>query len=167
MQYSREQRQEVLGRLAAGESISAVAKAAGISRKTIRNWRGAGGPVTEPAAEGAPILSLPAPQVIAVLDRISAGEVRDDDPPVTMQEYLEATRVLEPSRNQRRLAEKNQADAGLTRDQSIDFIRDLLWEVGQRFGATANPEAAAQQARLLEWVRERVQRVNPTLALGL
>ena len=167
MEYSKERRQEILARLSAGDSISSVAKDTGVSRKSIRNWRDAAGLTAEPAAEGASIMSLPAHLAIGVLDRISAGEVREDDPPVTMQEYLETTRVLEPSRNQRRLAEKNQSDAGLTREEATDFVRDLLWETGQRFGAAGSGEAAAQHARLLEWAIERIRRVNATLALEL
>ena len=167
MEYTRERRQEALGRLAAGESVSAVAKDTGVSRKTIRNWRDQAGLVAEPPAEGVSALDLPADVAIGVLDRISAGEVRDGDPPVSFREYLDATRVLEPSRNQRRLAEKNQTDAGLTRDEATEFVRDLLWEVGQRFGAAGSGEAAAQHARLLEWTVERIRRVNPTLALAL
>ena len=167
MEYSRETREEVLRSLAAGASVSAVAKETGISRKTVRSWRDAAGLLEEPAPEGQSTLDLPAHLAIGVLDRISAGEVREGDPPVSFREYLEATRILEPSRNQRRLAEKNQSDAGLSRDEAIEFIRDLLWEVGQRFGATGSGEAVAQHARLLEWTVERVRRVNPALGLSL
>ena len=167
MEYPTEKRQEVLAQLASGESVSAVAKATGISRKTIRNWRDSGGLVAAPPGEGTSILELPAGQAIGVLDRISGGEPRSDDPRVSFREYLDATRILEPSRNQRRLAEKNQSDAGLTREEATDFVRDLLWEVGQRFGATGDDAAAAQHARLLEWTIERVRRVNPALALAL
>ena len=49
----------------------------------------------------------------------------------------------------------------------MDFVRDLLWEIGQRFGATGSEETAAQHAKLLEWTVERIRRVNPTLALAL
>ena len=167
MEYSIETRQGILARLSAGESISAVAKDSGVSRKTIRTWRDAAGLTAEPAAEGASILDLPAGVAIGVLDRISAGDVRSDDPPVTFREYLESTRILEPSRNQRRLAEKNQSDAGLTREEATDFVRDVLWEIGQRFGATGSGEAVEQHARLLEWTIERIRRVNPTLAMEL
>ena len=167
MEYSTEKRQEALARVAAGESVSAVARDTGISRKTIRNWRDSGGLAAAPPAGSPSILDLPAGLAIAILDRISGGEALDDDPRVTFREYLEATRILEPSRNQRRLAEKNQSDAGLTRDEATEFVRDLLWEAGQRFGATGNGEAAAQQARLLEWTVERIRRVNPALALAL
>ena len=167
MEYSRERRQEILARLAAGESISAVAKDSGVSRKTIRTWRDAAGLVATPAVEGTSILDLPAGVAIGVLDRISAGDMRGDDPPVTFGDYLEATRILEPSRNQRRLAEKNQTDAGLTREETTDFVRDVLWEIGQRFGATGNGEASAQHARLLDWTIERIRRVNPSLAMEL
>ena len=167
MEYSVERRQELLARLAAGESISAVAKDSGVSRKTIRNWRDASGLTAAPSADGASTLDLPAHVAIGVLDRISSGAVRDGDPQVSFREYLETTRVLEPSRNQRRLAEKNETDAGLTREEAVDFVRDLLWEIGQRFGATGSEETAAQHAKLLEWTVERIRRVNPTLALAL
>ena len=141
MRYTLEQRQDVLARLAAGESINAVSQDTGVSRKTIRNWRGASGPVAAPVAEGVSIMDLPAAEAIAIIDRISNGEMRPDDPPVTTREYLEAVKTLEPSRNQRRLAEKNQAEAGLTRQEATDFVRDLLWEVGQRFGIAQESEA--------------------------
>ena len=164
MEYPIETRQDALQRLAAGESISAVAKDTGVSRKTLRNWRDTAGLAAAPPAESPSVLDLPAGEAIAVLDRISAGEAAANDPPVTMREYLEATRILEPSRNQRRLAEKNQSEAGLARDEATDFIRDLMWEVGQRF---ANEGGAEQQVRLLEWTVERIRQVNPSLALAL
>ena len=167
MKYTREKREEALRSLAAGASVTAVSQQTGVARGTIRNWRDAAGLVASPSPEGTSTMDLPAHLAIGVLDRISASEVREADPLVTFREYLEATRILEPSRNQRRLAEKNLSDAGLSRDEAIEFIRDLLWEVGQRFGATSNEAAKAQQARLLDWTIERVRRVNPSLALAL
>ena len=129
-----------------------------VSKETLRTWfKGLTPTDTKPSTEAHTL-----EQKLCAVREILNG---DPAPPwMTERDFLDLGKYLAQAENQHRLSQVNLTATGLTRENSIDFVRRVSLEVAKRYRVQGNAELEATHVGFIEWVRSVVAEYNPVLA---
>ena len=133
----------------------------GVSKETLRLWfKGLTPPDTQPSTEAHTL-----EEKLCAVRVILNG---DPAPPwLTERDFLDLGKNLAQAENQHRLSQVNLTATGLTRENSIDFVRRVSLEAAKRYRVQGNPELEAIHIGFIEWVRTVIAEYNPVLARDL